>query len=633
MALVAITYVYFLIFAQFAFLNRLSEFGIADDHLKIVMAAMAIGGILFSLLPGLTSLSISPGLRLSCAFLVCGAAAALTLLRLSLSFSVGISFLIGMGLGLLTVTLVSNLPLWIGSGEGMLLRVGVGTGIGYWICNLPPLFTASPATQATVAAILCLIGLSIASPALQAPTESPPAVQRVSFTYALLGFTALVWLDSAAFFIIQNTPTLKAGTWQGDVHLWTNGILHLAAAIISALLLRRRGLPFVLGFAVLTLAIACLCLHQPSLILLASLFYPVGVSLYSVALVAYPSLLSESVSIQQRAFRAGLIYAIAGWFGSAMGIGMGQNLRQIPLPFIALAGTLVLGPGLIRWLQKRRREVSLVTGASLVALLLSWTTRSVTTRISTRQTQTAVERGRSVYISEGCIHCHSQYVRPNTADVLMWGPAQTIDELRTERPPLIGNRRQGPDLSEVGGRRSPLWLKAHFISPSAVSPHSFMPSYAHLFQGSDRGTDLIQYVSSLKSADYMQHIQVEQAWMVPAVDLAQANREQGAHLYGAYCSTCHETNGSTRLAWSSSWKRQPPNLEVGPWLHFSAGGSASQRMQSLARIIKFGIPGTDMPGHEYLSNEQTASIALWLNQRMVVPQQHAALRNLKGEPQ
>jgi cytochrome c oxidase cbb3-type subunit 2 len=26
---------------------------------------------------------------------------------------------------------------------------------------------------------------------------------------------------------------------------------------------------------------------------------------------------------------------------------------------------------------------------------------------------------------------------------------------------LIGNRRHGPDLAEVGSRRSPLWLKAH----------------------------------------------------------------------------------------------------------------------------------------------------------------------------
>jgi len=49
-SLIAITYVYFLIFAQFSFLTRLANLGVAGAHLKAVMAAMAIGGILCSLL-------------------------------------------------------------------------------------------------------------------------------------------------------------------------------------------------------------------------------------------------------------------------------------------------------------------------------------------------------------------------------------------------------------------------------------------------------------------------------------------------------------------------------------------------------------------------------------------------------
>ena len=49
-SLVAITYVYFLIFAEFAFLKRLQSLGVAGAHLEAVMAAMAVGGILLSLL-------------------------------------------------------------------------------------------------------------------------------------------------------------------------------------------------------------------------------------------------------------------------------------------------------------------------------------------------------------------------------------------------------------------------------------------------------------------------------------------------------------------------------------------------------------------------------------------------------
>jgi cbb3-type cytochrome oxidase cytochrome c subunit len=622
MALIAITYVYFLIFAQFAFLNRLAELGIADTHLKLVMSAMAIGGILFSLLPGLTSIPITSPSRLRIAFAACGLAAALTHLPLGLAASLGIAFLIGAGLGLLTVTLVSSLPLWIGSGPSVLLRVGVGTGIGYWLCNLPGLFTASPAGQATAAALLCLLGLSIASPVATLPAETHRAARPVSFRYVLLAFTALVWLDSAAFFIIQNTPALKAGTWQGHLHLWTNGILHLAAAIGSAFLLTRRRLSIVLGLAVIALAIACIFLHQSSHIVLASLFYPIGVSLYSVALVAYPSLLSGSLSIKQRMLRAGLIYAIAGWFGSAMGIGMGQHLRQVPLPFVAVASSVILGPELFDLFWTRKREVCLVVGAGLVAFFLSWSLGKFNVHSSGQHTPTAVEHGREVYIAEGCIHCHSQYVRPNTADVLMWGPTQTIPELRSEHPPLIGNRRQGPDLSEVGGRRSPLWLKAHFFNPSALNPQSFMPSYGYLFQGSQRGDDLVQYVSSLKGTGYEQHLKQEQAWGLPAAEIAHADRESGSRLYGAYCLTCHESSGATRLAWSADWKRLPPDLTSGPWLHLSGDASDAQRMQSLARIIKFGIAGTDMPGHEYFSDQQIAAIASWVNFRMLLQQPH-----------
>jgi cytochrome c oxidase cbb3-type subunit 2 len=73
--LVAITYVYFLIFAQFAFLKRLAEIGIAGNYLKMVMGAMAAGGILASLLaPRIVGASAQR--RLQIAFSACALAAA-----------------------------------------------------------------------------------------------------------------------------------------------------------------------------------------------------------------------------------------------------------------------------------------------------------------------------------------------------------------------------------------------------------------------------------------------------------------------------------------------------------------------------------------------------------------------------
>ena len=484
-ALIAITYVYFLIFAQFAFLHRLAGLGIAGTGLKMVMAAMAAGGILFSVLPARLKIFPSPALRLRIGLGISGAAAFCTLLPLSATAAGGVAFLIGSGLGILTVTLVANLRSWIGERHA-LLYVGLGTGAGYFACNFSPLFTASPELQSIVAGALCLVALCLP---LSANRESRPDVSstksKFSFFHILAGFAALVWLDSAAFLIIQNTPALKAATWHGSAHLWTNAFLHLTAALLSAWLLQKRGLAPVLGGAVVALGSACLLLLSPPGTLPASILYPIGVSLYSVALVAYPSFLAPATSAAERARQAGWIYAVAGWGASVLGIGMAQNLGYVPPAFVGAAASVILLPPLIRLLLRRQRE-AVLTAAVLIAALAANHFLSAAPQAPASQ----IERGRQVYISEGCISCHSQYVRPNSPDVLMWGPVEPIEEIRLQHPPLIGNRRQGPDLSNAGARRSLLWLKMHLYNPTQVSGTSIMPSYEFLFND-QRGDDLV----------------------------------------------------------------------------------------------------------------------------------------------
>jgi cytochrome c oxidase cbb3-type subunit 2 len=608
--LVAITYVYFLIFAQFAFLKRLTSLGFGDAHLKAVMAAMAIGGILCSLLAPRISRWPSPNTRLRIGFLVSGVAAFLSLLPLDLSASVVVSFLIGSGLGLLTVTLATNLRRWLGN-RNPLFSVGLGTGTGYLLCNFPPFFTTTPEVQATVAGLLCLAGIGVTLLAAPAPLErnSNQSHRTIPFLRVLFCFAALVWLDSAAFFIIQNTPTLKLGTWQGSFHLWTNGLLHLAAALICAWLLSRRGLPLVLSLSFLALGGACLLLLDPDRIALASVLYPIGVSFYSVALVGYPSLIAPKASAAERGRMAGWIYAIAGWFGSAMGIGMGQHLGHVPPAFVAGAGAVVLLPWLFSALRKRAREVALAASVVIATFIIN----RFLLAVDPPPQLTQVEHGRQVYISEGCIHCHTQYVRPNSADILMWGPAESMQEVRLQHPPLIGNRRQGPDLSQVGARRSALWLRAHFYDPAEVSGSSIMPSFGMLFRDG-RGDDLVAYLASLRSAGAEQHIAEERIWQPSADAVRDADLALGERLFQRDCATCHSKNGRTRQIWKASFKRVPPDLAVGPYFYLPPAGPVALRTERLSQIAKFGIPGTDMPGHEYLSDRQIASISLWLSQ-------------------
>jgi cbb3-type cytochrome oxidase cytochrome c subunit len=607
-ALVAVTYVYFLIFAQFAFLSRLGELNLAASGLNLIMGAMAAGGILLSLITPRLGFIPSPVRRLRIAFVAGAFAALASLLPLDLNGAVSDAFLIGAALGLLTVTLVTHLRSWTGN-RNAILKVGVGTGIGYFLCNVPALFTAIPQVQAIAAAALCLIGAGLVpstreetpGPAVQAP----PA--RFTFVRAVASFAALVWLDSAAFFIIQHTPELKAGTWMGSLHLWTNAVLHLGAALVAGWFLQRHRSGGVLSAALFALGFACLLLHDSSLALPASLFYPVGVSLYSVALVAYPSFLTAA-TVRVRGVQAGWIYAIAGWIGSALGIGMGRNLGHVPAGFVAVAGVVVLSPELTKLARSRTRELAFFAIALAVAFALYrlLPSHSEPTELS------AVERGRRVYISEGCIHCHSQYVRPNSPDELMWGPASSLQPTRSQQPPLIGDRRQGPDLAQVGARRSPLWLKAHLLDPRQVVEDSVMPSYAFLFHA-QRGDDLVAYLASLRNGDTQRQLARQQAWQLAPSALAHADAEEGERLYEHQCAACHNAQGRIRLQYQSEMREAPANLSAGPF-HYLKPASDLDRRSQLSRMAKFGIPGTDMPGHEYLSDQQIASLALFLTQ-------------------
>lgn len=106
--------------------------------------------------------------------------------------------------------------------------------------------------------------------------------------------------------------------------------------------------------------------------------------------------------------------------------------------------------------------------------------------------------GRQVYVAEGCIHCHSQYVRPGTLDQEWWGEVRDPDFSRAQSPALIGNRRQGPDLMNVSQRLPRAWHRAHLIDPRSVAPASRMPAYAHLFAADDRrGEALLDYLGTL----------------------------------------------------------------------------------------------------------------------------------------
>jgi cytochrome c oxidase cbb3-type subunit 2 len=98
----------------------------------------------------------------------------------------------------------------------------------------------------------------------------------------------------------------------------------------------------------------------------------------------------------------------------------------------------------------------------------------------------SIARGRGVYVSLGCIYCHSQQVRPPGfgADIDRgWGSRRTVArDYIYDAPPLLGTMRTGPDLTNIGVRQpSEDWHLLHLYDPRITSPGSIMPLYAFLF--------------------------------------------------------------------------------------------------------------------------------------------------------
>ncbi|KFE34583.1 cbb3-type cytochrome c oxidase subunit II [Thioclava atlantica] len=102
----------------------------------------------------------------------------------------------------------------------------------------------------------------------------------------------------------------------------------------------------------------------------------------------------------------------------------------------------------------------------------------------------AEARGREVYISMGCVYCHSQQPRA-TAQApdaeRGWGRASVAGDYAYDAPHLLGTMRSGPDLMDIGDRLpSQGWQLTHLYQPRAISSWSIMPAYPFLFEHKDK---------------------------------------------------------------------------------------------------------------------------------------------------
>ena len=143
--------------------------------------------------------------------------------------------------------------------------------------------------------------------------------------------------------------------------------------------------------------------------------------------------------------------------------------------------------------------------------------------------------GRTLFLSNGCNYCHTQYVR--TVDNAM-GPVSEGGNYNYDNPMILGSERTGPDLSYVGRKRSVQWEIDHMKHPREYSPLSIMPEFTFL-SDSDAGAiaQYLFYLGDRNAAEFMIQAPVAYQDIAPlansAIQVAQSTNPSAPPATGS----------------------------------------------------------------------------------------------------
>ena len=345
--LVALVFYYFLLFAQFGFLHLLDD-GFSPDVSRMSMGCMAAGGVIGSILAALRFRPSGALLSLAIGFTGCCLAAIGSITMAGTIQAVLAGMAIGGFLGFLTVSLIGYLSIKVAP-RAAGLTSGIGTGLAYALSNIPAVHKATPTSQALLVAAACVLGVLLVvllhplrfSDQDELPASVPRGYNLLAVT--VVAFLILVWADSAAFRLIQTDESLLAGSWSDGPHLLAIAAIHLLAAVAGGWLLDRgrKGPVLLAAFAGLWIGHALIARGQFGLA--GPWVYVSAVSLYSTGLVAFP--LKARAGLPA-VVQAAWIFALAGWIGSGIGIGMADDLGHFP-PMGWITGLFLLLSALV----------------------------------------------------------------------------------------------------------------------------------------------------------------------------------------------------------------------------------------------------------------------------------------------
>lgn len=212
-------------------------------------------------------------------------------------------------------------------------------------------------------------------------------------------------------------------------------------------------------------------------------------------------------------------------------------------------------------------------------------------------------RGRTLYYSNGCNYCHTQYVRGQ--DVAM-GPQSKGGDYTQDNPMILGSERTGPDLSYIGRKRSQEWELKHLQHPRELSPLSIMPNFAALSDQDQH--DIVAYLFDLgdrNSAEWMirpyntDYLNSEGPPREPKTEpgvtdvpkgwstFESSGLYEGKKIYATRCQTCHGCAGNGLGTYGGTMVVTPVNFKAEPF--------RAMPDDEWVWHVKEGVPGTLMP--------------------------------------
>jgi cytochrome c oxidase cbb3-type subunit 2 len=165
----------------------------------------------------------------------------------------------------------------------------------------------------------------------------------------------------------------------------------------------------------------------------------------------------------------------------------------------------------------------ILAGVVFVVVFMPYITASEAPSDLFRTRSAAEAAGRSIYMANGCVYCHSQSIRTIDWDLGAERIAQAGD-YAGDQPILLGSARTGPDLSQEGGEHPDDWHMAHFINPRYTRPSSIMPPFE--FLGHEKIKSLIVYKQSLGLKDADRRSERQRTWKEKTIQAYEAGPEE-----------------------------------------------------------------------------------------------------------